>query len=141
MVGCVSDSAHPHRIKSRARVLSPTRLQDTTGCVSDSAHSIPVSPNSFLANTTSFKTRLGVYLTLPIRTEPGLVQDLHCQHNCRQDTTGYVSDFAHLNQVANTSFFANTTSFKTRLGVYLTLPIHTEPSLAQEFYRQHDFKM
>jgi hypothetical protein len=49
---------------------------------------------SFLANTTFFKTWLGVYLTLPIRTEPSLVQEFRRQHD-----------------------------FKTRLGVYLTLPI------------------
>jgi len=114
-------------------------LQDAVGCVSYSTHLIPVSPNGFLANTTSFKMRLGVYLTLPIRTEPGLPQDFPRQHDFLQDSVGCVSDSAHPIPVSPNGFLANTTSFKTRLGVYLTLPIRTKPGLQQDFSRQYDF--
>ena len=88
-------------------------------------HPILVSPNGFLANTTSFKTRLGVYLTLPIRfcpSDPGLAQWFPRQHDFLQDTTGCVSDSAHPIPVSPNGFLTNTTSFKTRWGVYLILP-------------------
>jgi len=110
-------------------------LQDTTGCVSDSAHPIPVSPNGFLANTTFFKTRLGI---LPIQTESGFAQDFR-RYNFLQDMTGCISHSAHLIPVLPNGFLAHKTSFKTPLGVYLTLPIQTEPGFAQDSRRQHDF--
>jgi hypothetical protein len=123
--------------------------------VSDFTYLMPVSPKIFFTNATSFKTRRGVYLTLPIQcrsrprvfsptrlperqnwvcillcpSEPGLAQKfprVSCECGFLQVTNGCVSDSAHPMPVLRKRFLANVISFKKRLGVYLTLPIRTQ---------------
>jgi len=135
--------------------------------VSDFTYLMPVSRKIFFTNATSFKTRRGVYLTLPIRcrshqhdflkdktgcvsysahlnlVSPKNSQEFFREYGFLQVTNGCVSNSAHPMPVLRERFLANVISFKKRLGVYLTLPIRTQSlprvSLPMRLPSRHDW--